>query len=347
MRVYKNKRGSTLRPSVEIHDFHFRNGCVHLLMLQYLRHLEASRSLYDIRWSQAPVTMLRICSAVSGDELTLVDAEDFQGKSSKELKSFLTAQLGHPRFRQRLFDEKDKEIDGDNLALSPQNIQLVVLELLPPDPKQDKNFLSACSQNQLDKVEVFLQKPQDPNVKDQDGMFGMHHAALRGHDQCVSLLLEASADLEARHKSTGKTALHFVAQCGHATLVRLLVEKGADKDSLTEDENHVTAMHFAASEGHLDVLLMLIHLKAAVDVPTINAGATPLHFASLSGHADVAYILLKQGAGVELETQNDSSLDSLDSLGYRPTATAAPHPAACLAHLGSAPHVPAQHITDS
>ena len=242
------------------------------------------------------MTMLRICSAVSGEELALVEVEQFQGKSSKELKSFLAARLGHTRFRQRLFDEDDKEIDGDKLALSPQNMRLVVLELLPPDEEQDKDFFSACVQNRLDKVEAFLRRPQDPNVKEPDGMTALHLAAARGHEQCVDLLLEALANLEAKLLQ-GTTALHMAARRNQAKMVKFLVEKGADKDMLTDDAAQVTAMHFAASEGYMDVLLTLISLKAGVDIGS-TAGATPLHFAALSGHRDIAQVLLREGGDV-------------------------------------------------
>ena len=68
----------------------------------------------------------------------------------------------------------------------------------------------------------------DPNAKDpQSGSTLLAAAALMGHTEIVTLLLEHGADVNARSRDDG-TALHAAAFLGHTETVKLLLEKGAD-----------------------------------------------------------------------------------------------------------------------
>ena len=68
----------------------------------------------------------------------------------------------------------------------------------------------------------------DPNAKDpQSGSTLLAAAALMGHTEIVTLLLEHGADVNARSRDDG-TALHAAAFLGRTETVKLLLEKGAD-----------------------------------------------------------------------------------------------------------------------
>ncbi|MYC76044.1 hypothetical protein F4X10_09820 [Candidatus Poribacteria bacterium] len=68
----------------------------------------------------------------------------------------------------------------------------------------------------------------DPNTKDpQSGNTLLAVAALMGHTEIVTLLLEHGADVNARSRDDG-TALHTAAFFGRTETVKLLLEKGAD-----------------------------------------------------------------------------------------------------------------------
>ena len=68
----------------------------------------------------------------------------------------------------------------------------------------------------------------DPNAKDpQSGNTLLAVAALMGHTEIVTLLLEHGADVNARNRDDG-TALHAAAFLGRTETVKLLLEKGAD-----------------------------------------------------------------------------------------------------------------------
>ena len=68
----------------------------------------------------------------------------------------------------------------------------------------------------------------DPNTKDlQSGNTLLATAALMGHTEIVTLLLEHGADVNARSRDDG-TALHAAAFLGRTETVKLLLKKGAD-----------------------------------------------------------------------------------------------------------------------
>lgn len=64
------------------------------------------------------------------------------------------------------------------------------------------------------------------------------------------------ADVNARERWYGRTALMIAAAEGHADVVELLIEAGSDVDLL--DEEGASALSLARSYGHLDVAARLV-----------------------------------------------------------------------------------------
>ena len=69
------------------------------------------------------------------------------------------------------------------------------------------------------------------------------------------------ADVNARERYYGRTALMMASAEGHATVVELLIEAGADLNLV--DEEGATALSLARSYGHLDVAAKLADAGAA------------------------------------------------------------------------------------
>ena len=103
----------------------------------------------------------------SGEVLTTLDQNDFDGKTAREVKRTLAAHVGVSRFRQRLFAEdgyreiQDDEVFGSGLM----QVQLLMLEFLPPDAEEEKHLLYAARTNDSASVEKFLQGPRNPNLR--------------------------------------------------------------------------------------------------------------------------------------------------------------------------------------
>eukprot|EP00438_Fugacium_kawagutii_P020087 Skav200149 [mRNA] locus=scaffold2013:334194:335099:- [translate_table: standard] len=253
--------------------------------------------------------MIHVFSAVTGEPVADLNAEDFEGKSDVVLKNFLSKQSGFSRFQQRLLSE-DVEITGDNLTF-PQNLQLVFLEHLPADAEQDERLALACSDNNADEVEKILSQPRDPDTKRPDGRTPLHFAAEKGSLECASLLLEAGADKEVKAK--GKTPLHLAALNGHVELLRFLIESGAEKDACAG--NGATCLHLAAHKGRTAAVRALLEFRAAINEVTTD-GRTALHFAAEFGRLEVARLLLQAGAEKEQPTTDEHCLTPLHWAAY-------------------------------
>ena len=259
---------------------------------------------------------MEVCFLASGELLTVLDADKFQGQSAKTVKQSLAAQVGVTRFRQKLFSEDGCEIQDDEVFTSlPAKIQLVVLEFWPPDAEQDKKMISSVRVGDELALELLLKCPRDPNVIDHRGFTALHHAAMSGRLEPARLLLEAGAELEARNTSMdatpvqGMVPLHFAALRGHLDVVRVLVEAGAEKDQ-TAVGGGLTPIEFATSQGHLDIVRFLVEAGAKIE-PVTKHGLAPLHIATQKEHLDIVTLLLgsrakvngpaKDGAGTPLQ----------------------------------------------
>lgn len=152
----------------------------------------------------------------SGARVTMFDPEDFEGKTGKEVKQALAAEIGASRFRQRLFLEDGAyEIPDDEiLGLAVVKVALVLLDFCPPDLEDDEQIMLAARNNDALALEVLLKQPRSPNVLDSCDETALRHAARQGHVEVLRLLLEAGAQIDAS-KGAELTALHDAAENGH------------------------------------------------------------------------------------------------------------------------------------
>ena len=117
---------------------------------------EIVRSGFSWAWPQ-PEPMCSVYSAVSGEALAVVD--DYEGKTAKEVKRSLAAQVGVSRFRQRLWTEDwFQEIQDDEVFSSDLvKVQLVVLDFLQPEAEEGRRMIAASRDNDFHALEVLLQ----------------------------------------------------------------------------------------------------------------------------------------------------------------------------------------------
>jgi ankyrin repeat protein len=90
---------------------------------------------------------------------------------------------------------------------------------------------------------------------DGDGWSPLHRAAAAGHARVIAALLEAEADIEGMHRSSGRRALHVAAIEGRAEVVRLLLDCQADASAA--DSAGQTALDLALKGGWDDVVLLM------------------------------------------------------------------------------------------
>lgn len=97
--------------------------------------------------------------------------------------------------------------------------------------------------------------PPDVNSKSLYGRTPLHIATAVGNPDCVELLLDNKADLEAR-TDAGLTAFHVACQRGRLATASLLLDRGSDVLSMTNDLN--LPIHLAAMNGHTDIVILLL-----------------------------------------------------------------------------------------
>ncbi|XP_026207231.1 caskin-2-like [Anabas testudineus] len=184
------------------------------------------------------------------------------------------------------------------------------------------------------------------NYQDSDGFSALHHAALTGTTELLSLLLEAQATVDIRD-TNGMRPLHYAAWQGKADSVLLLLRAGASVNSPSHDGQ--IPLHLSAQYGHYEVSEMLLQhqsnpclmnkakktpldlacefgrLKVAQLLLSSNMVAallegagghdsldppstTPLHLAARNGHKDIIKLLLKAGIDINRATKAGTSL---------------------------------------
>ncbi|XP_038632536.1 caskin-2-like isoform X2 [Scyliorhinus canicula] len=145
------------------------------------------------------------------------------------------------------------------------------------------------------------------NYQDSDGFSALHHAALSGSIDLISLLLEAQAMVDIKD-SNGMRPLHYAAWQGRLEPVRLLLRAGAVVNVASQDGQ--IPLHLAAQYGHYDVSEMLLQHQSNPCI--INkAKKTPLDLACEFGRLKVAQLLLNSNMCVALlEGQTKDSTDT-------------------------------------
>ncbi|NWZ61051.1 CSKI2 protein, partial [Acrocephalus arundinaceus] len=144
------------------------------------------------------------------------------------------------------------------------------------------------------------------NYQDVDGFSALHHAALGGSLDLISLLLEAQATVDIKD-SNGMRPLHYAAWQGRVEPVRVLLRAAASVNMASLDGQ--IPLHLSAQYGHYEVSEMLLQHQS--NPCLINkAKKTPLDLACEFGRLKVAQLLLNSHLCVALlEGQSKDATD--------------------------------------
>lgn len=169
-----------------------------------------------------------------------------------------------------------------------------------PSSRGDKLGIAA-ERNDIAKAKKMISKGADVNIRNPgSGVTPLGVAAERGHDEIVTMLLKAKADV---HLMTydGMTPLQIAAQFGRTTTIKMLIAANANVNA----PHHKTALVAATSCGCLSTMAVLLEAKA--DVNQACAGdfdEYPLHVAVRLGFVDAVKLLLGTGLVNVLQENN-------------------------------------------
>lgn len=119
---------------------------------------------------------------------------------------------------------------------------------------------------------------------------GLLPAARRGKVEQLRALLDDGANIE-RKNNHGHTALVQAAGCGRSECVQLLLDRGADVNA----GRRVSALAYASLNGHMECIRILLDYGADIDLPSYY-GMTPLMCACFHGRNECVALLLERGA---------------------------------------------------
>ena len=90
--------------------------------------------------------MVRLTFAASGEEVALLDSERLirrEGGHILGLKRYVSHRVGCSRFRQRVLSGSEGELGDEEEIHEGQELQLVILDFLPPSGAADRSFIAA------------------------------------------------------------------------------------------------------------------------------------------------------------------------------------------------------------
>jgi ankyrin repeat protein len=153
----------------------------------------------------------------------------------------------------------------------------------------------------LGRFQEFEDPPGNVDTPDNFGMSAMLHAAMRGHEKIVEILIAGHSGYEHIEQFDDETGdLVINEETGEPLLTRI-PKRWANSDvNFQSNGGGSTALMWACERGHSEVVRMLVKAGCAPDVRN-DYGWTALHLAALNGHVDcVAELFAHEGAVLDL-----------------------------------------------
>ncbi|PWA21695.1 hypothetical protein CCH79_00003414 [Gambusia affinis] len=162
-------------------------------------------------------------------------------------------------------------------------------------------------------LSLLLDSQATVDIKDINGMRPLHYAAWQGKSDSVLLLLRGAASVNAPSHD-GQIPLHLSAQYGHYEVSEMLLQHQSNPCLMNKAKK--TPLDLACEFGRLKVAQLLLSSNM---VPALLEGergndsldspsTTPLHLAARNGHKDVIKLLLKAGIDINRATKAGTAL---------------------------------------
>lgn len=159
----------------------------------------------------------------------------------------------------------------------------------------------------IEEVNFFIDEGADVNALDDKGECLLILAARMERNDVFKVLLDNGADIEAKSKNGGFSALGIAIDCGNADMVKMLIEKGADLELRTKEG--FTPLIVASYLGYDEIVGLL--LKANVNKNAVdNMGMSALMNAAFNGHKGVVQKLIDYD--VDVNYTNKKGIGALD-----------------------------------
>lgn len=184
------------------------------------------------------------------------------------------------------------------LGCNPEALEIIIRynpDLDSPTVPGVSPLLCAVHKEAVDCVSVLLNAGASTVSRIKTQPQPLHDAAGRGHLSIVRLLLNASADINARDQS-GYNSFMIACEVGCEEIMDELLERGADLTQCTTVDGG-GLFHLAALSRKIPVLEKVIQLKGFAEIDRRSTrGVTPFHIASRDAGIDFLQKLILHGA---------------------------------------------------
>lgn len=157
------------------------------------------------------------------------------------------------------------------------------------------------------------------NTGNQFGITALHHAALNGFSDEITVLKKAGASI-IQTDGNGTQAIHFAAMTHQSGAVDTLLGMGATISA--QDKLGNTPLHYAAQFTDEPAFIQKL-LDAGANINAVNhAGETPLHLAAADGNLETVKFLVAHHANVAaIDAQGETPLQEAVKAKYTDVAT--------------------------
>ena len=156
---------------------------------------------------------------------------------------------------------------------------------------------------------LIAKHPEHINARGGYAVTPMHVAAIAGHINILSLLLEHGADVDVRDEY-GVTPLYRASSLKKLEVGKFLLDRGADINA--RGHTGATPLSGALWLSSVEFAQMLVKRGASINIHG-TGGYTPLHWAVQDGDIQAVRLLLEHGADVGARNDRDKTPSQLTS----------------------------------
>uniref|UniRef100_A0A8C8VJY2 CASK interacting protein 1 n=1 Tax=Pelusios castaneus TaxID=367368 RepID=A0A8C8VJY2_9SAUR len=161
-------------------------------------------------------------------------------------------------------------------------------------------------------ISLLLEAQAAVDIKDNKGMRPLHYAAWQGKKEPMKAVLKAGSAVNAQ-SDEGQIPLHLAAQHGHYDVSEMLLQH--QSNPCIVDISGKTPLDLACEFGRVGVVQLLLssNMCTALLEPkpgdaTDPNGTSPLHLAAKNGHIDIIRLLLQAGIDINRQTKAGTAL---------------------------------------